>query len=56
MLKATARNLCDAYADLAPSTVKSVERLDRLATTVTFARTVRFDPVMIHRLQVIQRH
>ena len=31
--------------------MKSVERLDGLATAVTFSWTVGFDPVMIHRLQ-----
>jgi len=40
----------DAYADFAPSTVKPVERLDRLATSVALARAVGFNPVMIHRL------
>jgi len=49
---------CDAYADFAPSTVQSVERFDGLATAITLARTVGFNPVMIHRLRrpFIQLH
>jgi len=50
ILKVAARETRDAYADFAPSTVKSVQRLDGLPAAIALPWTVGFNPVMIHRL------
>jgi len=50
IVKAAATESRDAYADFAPSTVKSIQRLDGLPTAIALARTIGFNPVMTHRL------